>query len=587
MAIVIAATAYSHWQTLAPWLETVAGASTDWERSTDWYAQAGTALPKSSRVLILHCRPEYAIANAMQQGTPPVAALKQWQASTAAILAYFRRNRRHTTLLEVASALRQPERLAEHLGPHLEHPLQAPEHRFSPTKTPPLLLQALAAQMVAQAPELGALMSEVEASTLPLDEQTWQPVSMDIGALAAQLDAAQAQAQKQTDELTKALTAALEETASWQKKLPAAEAEFKKQIASLQQEQQAKEQALAETREENELLLLQLHQVQEELESTFLKAQTDGEQRKRLEGENARLTAELNAEKARSADIQNALAKVRTVAKKRAEDLATVRTVAKKRAEDLATVRAVAKKRAEDLTAVRSMAKKRAEDLATVQAVARNRAENLAKLEATLKAEKARSTNQQSVLDAAEKETVAVRKALTAARREVDLGKKALVSAQEQAKKRAETLAHEHEQSLQAAHTEIATLRAKIQELEKSPLRKTLAAVQAITRRRDKRKREHAGKAEAHTFEQEIALIQSSGLFNAEWYLQAYPEVAKADIGPLEHYLKHGAAEGLNPSTEFDTQFYLSKNGDVREAAINPLLHYIQYGREEGRPPKG
>ena len=83
-----------------------------------------------------------------------------------------------------------------------------------------------------------------------------------------------------------------------------------------------------------------------------------------------------------------------------------------------------------------------------------------------------------------------------------------------------------------------------------------------------------------------MALVQSSGLFHAEWYLQTYPDVAKEGVDPLEHFLRHGAAEGRNPSTEFVTEYYLSMYPDVREAEMNPLLHYIKFGRQEGRLPK-
>lgn len=36
-------------------------------------------------------------------------------------------------------------------------------------------------------------------------------------------------------------------------------------------------------------------------------------------------------------------------------------------------------------------------------------------------------------------------------------------------------------------------------------------------------------------------------LFDADWYLQTYPDVAQAGLNPLRHYLDHGAAEGRLP----------------------------------------
>lgn len=548
MAIVIAATAHSQWQALAPWLETAAGASADWERNADWYTQAGATLPDGTRVLILHCRPELAIANAMQLGTGPEAALQQWQDTTAAILAFFRRNRRRTTLIEVSSALRHPEKLAEHLGPHLEQPLQAPEDTFPATETPSLLMQALAAQMVAQAPELAALMSEAEASTLPLDEQTWQPVPVDI--------------------------------------------------AALQQQQQANEQSLAETREENELLLLQLHQVQEELESTFLKAEADGERLKQINGEHTRLQAELKAEKARSADQQKTLAAAQKDADAKGKALTAARQEADASKKALAAAQAQAKKQTDELNKALDAAR---QETATWQ-------KKLPAAEAKIKQQLADLTKAR---DAAAAETQAARQELKALQEQHTRSEQKLadtteenellllqlhqvqeelettfLKAQEDAGKLRETeqSLREAEQNLQAAQSEIAALGQKIEELEKSPFRRTFAPLQALTRPRGKRK---SDKSEKRKLEQDIALIQSSGLFNAEWYLKAYPDVAKEGVDPLEHYLRYGAAEGRNPSTAFATEFYLNTNPDVREAAMNPLLHYVKFGREEGRLPKG
>ncbi|MBU3076994.1 sulfotransferase family protein [Sphingomonas quercus] len=51
-------------------------------------------------------------------------------------------------------------------------------------------------------------------------------------------------------------------------------------------------------------------------------------------------------------------------------------------------------------------------------------------------------------------------------------------------------------------------------------------------------------------------LIRNSGLFDADWYRAAYPDVAASGLDPATHYLRIGAAEGRNPSPLFDTGFY-------------------------------
>ncbi len=83
----------------------------------------------------------------------------------------------------------------------------------------------------------------------------------------------------------------------------------------------------------------------------------------------------------------------------------------------------------------------------------------------------------------------------------------------------------------------------------------------------------------------QIKLLKESGLFDEEWYLAKYPDLAKRNIDPIKHYLHYGADEGRNPSPKFDTIFYLATNPDISTTAINPLIHYIQFGQEKGLLP--
>jgi hypothetical protein len=85
----------------------------------------------------------------------------------------------------------------------------------------------------------------------------------------------------------------------------------------------------------------------------------------------------------------------------------------------------------------------------------------------------------------------------------------------------------------------------------------------------------------------QVDVLKQSGLFDPQWYLSHYPDVASAGVDPVEHYLRFGAAEGRNPSPRFDTRYYLHSNPDVAAAGVNPLLHYIQFGVSEGRQACG
>lgn len=71
-------------------------------------------------------------------------------------------------------------------------------------------------------------------------------------------------------------------------------------------------------------------------------------------------------------------------------------------------------------------------------------------------------------------------------------------------------------------------------------------------------------------------LIRRSDLFDSDWYLERYPDVAEAQFDPALHYLRHGAGEGRNPGPWFDTKNYLEAlNGELGEQ--NPLLHYLSH----------
>jgi hypothetical protein len=54
----------------------------------------------------------------------------------------------------------------------------------------------------------------------------------------------------------------------------------------------------------------------------------------------------------------------------------------------------------------------------------------------------------------------------------------------------------------------------------------------------------------------EAGLIRASGLFDVDWYLAQYPDVAESGLDPIDHYLRIGAALGYNPNPLFDTNYY-------------------------------
>jgi glycosyltransferase involved in cell wall biosynthesis len=84
-----------------------------------------------------------------------------------------------------------------------------------------------------------------------------------------------------------------------------------------------------------------------------------------------------------------------------------------------------------------------------------------------------------------------------------------------------------------------------------------------------------------HTYK----LIRESGLFDAQFYRDSNPDVARARVDPLVHYINLGTAQGFDPNPLFDTSFYLENNPEVARTGINPLEHYLTAGGLAGCDP--
>ena len=80
-----------------------------------------------------------------------------------------------------------------------------------------------------------------------------------------------------------------------------------------------------------------------------------------------------------------------------------------------------------------------------------------------------------------------------------------------------------------------------------------------------------------------ILKIANSGLFDYEYYRQRSNLLNVSKIKLIKHYINIGWKSGLDPSKEFQTLYYLQLYPDVRKAKICPLVHYVNYGAAEGR----
>ena len=69
--------------------------------------------------------------------------------------------------------------------------------------------------------------------------------------------------------------------------------------------------------------------------------------------------------------------------------------------------------------------------------------------------------------------------------------------------------------------------------------------------------------------------------FDAEFYLESYPDVKAANIPPLDHYLSHGWKEGRAPAPWFDPAAYLREHPDLVRNGIDPFSHFLKHGDVE------
>src|ERR1700722_17959287 len=78
--------------------------------------------------------------------------------------------------------------------------------------------------------------------------------------------------------------------------------------------------------------------------------------------------------------------------------------------------------------------------------------------------------------------------------------------------------------------------------------------------------------------------IYESGLFDGQFYLSTYPDVARTNCDPLTHFLQYGARENRCPHPLFDTAYYRKQAGNLIKDQ-NPLLHFLQHGNRLGLSP--
>ena len=89
--------------------------------------------------------------------------------------------------------------------------------------------------------------------------------------------------------------------------------------------------------------------------------------------------------------------------------------------------------------------------------------------------------------------------------------------------------------------------------------------------------------------------LDNSSVFDADYYLNKYPDVNEWANGSkdkaLDHFINYGMSEGRRGSEAFDVQSYYNEYPDLRAAFGTDLAsyysHYLMYGKKEGRHATG
>lgn len=135
---------------------------------------------------------------------------------------------------------------------------------------------------------------------------------------------------------------------------------------------------------------------------------------------------------------------------------------------------------------------------------------------------------------------------------------------------------------LELARSDLAQAQVKIAEFQRSIPGRIYMAVDGLQKRIRSGIARLTG-ARNRNLDHSIALVEQSLLFDRDWYLERYPDVASEGVDPVRHYIELGWREGRDPGPQFSTTAYLKSNADVASLGANPLLHYIEHGHSEAR----
>lgn len=563
----------TQWQPLAPVLKALGWQPGKHTTPEEWLNNAKTE--NASPTILVYSHPNTHLAEALRTGATPSQALDQWQDQAQKLLNHFRQHRQNTLLINLEQALANPNALLEHAQQRFNistNSNKAQPADVKPAPTDPDATDLIAFYLIRTSPAAQELLDRLEASTIPLTDETLADITpgLDADHLYTQL--------KESSQAVEALKA-------------------------LQSQQKAQAQQKADVEQENQLLITQLHKVQEELEQR-LKTQTKLENlQKQIETEHKKSQTAL---KKANADLKSAQSKLEklelTNNQLKNEQQALVQKKTELEEENHLIIEQLHKVQEElerfylqqkDSTTQQKQTEVALEEsqaaLSASQKELKQLNTRLTKSETALKQANIQLADHQTRLKNEQQASQNLKTELTKAttnNKDLEDENRLIL---DQLFKVQEELEQQY-----LKNQELNGIQAQAEDLQKQ-LDKANTRLESLTQSLSWRATAPAralGKPfrkaspEARSIKNQVEVIRQAKALDTQWYTQTYPDVAQNGADPIEHFVRFGAAENRNPSPEFDTAWYKASYPDVVSAELNPLVHYIKFGKEEGRQPK-
>ncbi len=259
------------------------------------------------------------VARRIAEDCVPQRALDQWLQEVGSLLRLVRSTRRRSSLFLLEPALTNPKAFGEILGKRFRLEINLPETEDLTPGMPDAVLRMLAENALWQSAEARMLAAEIEATALPM------PVADDFLLPAADQVFAEYQSKIDTPaqmarELREENDLLLKQLQRVHEKMEAFSAdkrELDQHLSSAEQYTADLEKTLRrleamrhragtadDLSEENELLLAQLHKVQEELESQFQRSDSLSRELEQARGEIDALNETVATQASKSSDLE-------------------------------------------------------------------------------------------------------------------------------------------------------------------------------------------------------------------------------------------------------------------------------------------